>query len=148
MADRRVIPFHVEHYLEATQGMPVFGDPREHGRVFEQAGPAWTGLVNDHVAAVAGIIILHPGLGEAWAVVTPLGRQHIRFVHRAVREGLRAIIQEHQLIRVQAKVIPDFFPGRLWAAHLGFREESRMPLAAPGGRDFLMCVQFPKGVRR
>jgi hypothetical protein len=148
MADRRVIPFHVEHYIEATREMALEIAPREAALLYRKTGPAWTAMVGDQVAACAGIIVLHHGLGEAWAVVTPLGLANVRFVHRAVRDGLQAIIQEHSLIRVQAKVIAGFFPGRLWAAHLGFREESRMPLAAPGGRDFIMCVQFPKGVRR
>jgi hypothetical protein len=147
MAECRVIPFHVEHYLEAVQGMPVIGDPTENGRCFERAGPAWTGMIGDAVAGCAGVALLSPGVGEAWAVLTPLGLGHMRWIHRAVRDALRAIIAEHRLRRVQARVIADFFPGRLWAAHLGFREESRMFLAAPGGRDFIMCAMYPKGGR-
>ena len=147
MAERRVIPFHVEHYLEATEGMTLLGDASDTGRLFERGGPAWTGMIGDAVGGCAGIAILSPGVGEAWAVLTPLGLGHMRFIHRAVRDGLRAIVTEHRLRRVQARVPADFFPGRIWAAHLGFREEGRMYLAAPGGRDFLMYAMYPKGGR-
>jgi hypothetical protein len=145
MAERRVIPFHVEHYLEATKGIAVLGDPAKIGENLGGSGPAWTGMIGEAVGGCAGVMILNPGVGEAWAVLTPLGLAHMRFMHRAVRDGLKTIIAEHDLRRVQARVIADFYPGRLWAAHLGFKEESRMYLAAPGGRDFLMCAMYRNG---
>ena len=143
MANRRVIPFHVEHYLDASRRMAVLGDRERIGQTFATEGPAWTGMIGDAIGGCAGIMILSPGVGEAWAVLTPLGLAHMRFMHRAVREGLRTIIADHGLRRVQARVVADFFPGRLWVAHLGFQEESRMYRAAPGGGDFLMYAMYP-----
>lgn len=145
MAECRVIPFQAEHYLDASRGLPVLGDRLETGQAFARTGPAWTGMIGDAIGGCAGIMILLPGVGEAWAVLTPLGCQHMRFIHRAVRDGLATIIREHGLRRVQARVLADFAPGRRWAAHLGFCVESRMLRAAPGGRDFLMCAMYPTG---
>ncbi len=141
MTKLRIVPFEPVHYLEATKGWPVLVMPPEESAViYAKAGPAWTGLVDNAVAACAGVAIQYAGVGEAWAVWTPLGRQHLRDVHRAVRKGLVEIIASHGLRRIEARILVDFWAGRLWAQHLGFEFESTMAKAAPGGADFVMYV--------
>ena len=139
-----VVPFEPAHYLEAVSGAPYEGDPEASAEVYYKAGPAWTGLVDGAVVACAGIMLLWPGLGEAWAVWTPRGRAHIRSIHRAVRDGMRDIVDDHHLRRVQAKVVEGFWEGRLWANHLGFNIEARMQKYGPNGETFDQLVYFPE----
>ncbi len=85
MTKLRVVPFEPAHYLEATKGWPVLLASHEQSAEFyaKANNPAWTALLNNAVAACAGVVIHYAGVGEAWAVWTPLGRQHVRQVHRA-----------------------------------------------------------------
>lgn len=138
MAKVQVVPFMPAHYLEAVRDVPSWIRPEDSAAAFYQGGPAWTGLVDGAVAICAGISIRWEGLGEAWAVWTPLGQRHLRGCHRAVRSGMAQIIADHRLRRVQAVVIEDFWAGRLWASHLGFEEESTLPAYGPNGETMVM----------
>lgn len=131
-----VLPFKPDDY--AAIAPPQEGrDLWEDGATYARHGPAFTGWVDGQVAAVAGVLIYHPGVGHAWAVWGRLGYQHPMFVHRAVCRNLVNIIQTHDLVRVDADVLKPFQAGRRWATRLGLKFESEMPKAAPRGQDFV-----------
>ena len=141
MGDRRVVPYESAHYIEAA-GTP---QPPDAGQFYAQH-PAWTALIDDRVAACAGIIIRWAGVGEAWAIWTPLGQEprHRRFIHRAVRDGLWRIIAARGLYRVQAQIATACWPARLWAHHLGFTvDEGDMALYGPNRESYTQVVLFP-----
>lgn len=140
---REVIPFTTDHYVVATAGMHPWQDAEAAGRLYETRGPAYSGFVDGELAVCAGVVILYPGLGEAWAVVTDLGRRHPLFVTRAVRRGLQQIIRDHRLRRVQADVVTAHTPALEWARAFGFRDESTMPLYGPHGEGFTRLAMFP-----
>jgi hypothetical protein len=142
----RVEPFVASHYVKAVSNLPPLPEfaPWSIGIKAEAGGPAWTGLVNDEVACCAGVMLLYSGVGEAWAVMTNVGRQHSLFVHRQVSRILRDIIRHQRLRRVQADVIESFVAGRRWAESLGFTQESEMRLAGPRGETLVRYAMFPK----
>lgn len=127
-------------YVEATKGMFPWSDHRKSGEMYAKAGPCFAGFVDGELAAVAGVVLgLVPwgGVGEAWAVLTDLGRAHPLFVHRRVVRALKAIIREHNLHRVQATVLEPFTVGATWCEALGMVQEGRMPRYGPEGETML-----------
>lgn len=140
----RILPMMVEHYLEATAGVPAWGDLATFARSQIDNGPAGAALIDDQLAAVAGVVIAWPGMGEAWAVLTDLGRRHPMVCHRLVARELRAIIRDYRLHRVQADILRSFQAGRIWASRLGFRKEGMMRRYGPDRADFVRYVLLPE----
>lgn len=110
--------------------------PREIGRLYARYGPAYSMWIDGQIAGCAGVMIPWDGHGDAWAILTPLGRRHPGLVHRAVREHFARIRTDYKLRRVQADVIADFTAGRRWAEHLGLHLEGLMPAFGPKGETF------------
>lgn len=131
-----VLPFKPDDYVAVAPPNPG-RDLWADGATYAGLGPAYTAWVDGQVAAVAGVMIVYPGVGHAWAVWGPLGFQHPVFVHRAVWRGLVKIVRDHSLVRVDANVLKQFQAGRRWALRLGMAFESEMPKAAPHGQDFV-----------
>ena len=107
-------------------------------------GPAYTATVDDQVIGCAGVsLCTYAPWGTAWALLGPLGREYGRGVSRAVAAGLRGIIRDYGLVRVEAEVLADHALGRRWVDWLGFTEEGRMPLRGPNGATMIRYVLFP-----
>lgn len=138
-----VVPFEPNHYVEAINSPHVIGDAYEAGVIYHDRGPAFTGLIDGKVAACAGVATFWPGMGEAWAVVTELGRQHRREVHRAVKTIFGSIVRDGGYHRIQADVVANFAVGRRWAEHLGFEFESFMRKYGPRGEDYVRYRILP-----
>lgn len=128
-----------DDFAEAAKYSPVWFDARATARS-HLTGDALSGFIDERLAACAGIMGFWPGVGEAWAILTDVGRAHPMLVHRAIRDGLRAIMRERQYRRIQADVYRDFEVGRIWAVRLGFRKESVMRAYAPDGKDMVRYV--------
>lgn len=110
--------------------------PREIGRLYARYGPAYSMWIDGALAGCAGVMIPWDGHGDAWAVLTPIGRRYRGLVHRAVIEHFARIRSDYKLRRVQADVIADFAAGRRWCEHLGLRFEGLMPAFGPKGETF------------
>jgi len=138
----RIVPLEVEHYRQAMGDSCPWLDVDQAAREHLSHGPAFSGLIGDDLAACAGVMIPWVGLGEAWAVLTPLGRQHPMMVHRAILRFLRSIIEHEQLVRVHADAVREFHVARRWLLRLGFRKESVMRRygPGPGHPDFVRYV--------
>ena len=140
----------VEDYLEAVDYGRTWAkgayasDPRLVADTYIARGPCYAGFLDGKLLGVAGICLLWPGVGEAWAVPTEWGRRHGKHYHRAVRDGYRQIVTEQRLRRVHAWVDAEFWVGIRWAMALGFRVETpRLRGYGPQGQDFVLLSQFP-----
>jgi hypothetical protein len=112
------------------------GSARELGRLYSRYGPAYTLWIGDRIAACMGVMIPWEGHGDGWAVWTPLGLRHPGLVHRMAKPGLRRIIRDYKLRRLQADVIAAFPAGRRWAEHMDLTFEGLMPAFGPHGETF------------
>jgi len=144
----RVGHYHVEpyrewHYLEATKGLYAWQDAHKTARLYGDRGPAWTLFLGDQILATAGVVVIHPGLGEAWAVLTDAGRAHPLRVVRAIARRLTAIIEAERLRRCQAHVVQAHAPAVRLLLLLGFAVETPLRAYGPNGEDFLMMVRYP-----
>jgi hypothetical protein len=142
----QLVPYRAEHYRAATRGglSPLVGlVSDESADYYASRGVGYTGFVGDAIAGCAGVVTYWPGVGEAWAVLTDVGRAHPLFVHRSVSRGLREIVASSRLRRVQADVVADFAIGRRWVECLGFEFESLMRRYGPNGEDFARYRVLP-----
>jgi hypothetical protein len=145
-AGYEVRPFTPADYVAAIGDGWCISTPRQVGELFAATGPAYTALVDGEVAAVAGIAVMWPGVAEAWAVLTAVGRAHPAFVHRAVARTLRGLVRQLGLRRLQASVDASNPVALRWAEVLGFRPEGVMRAYGPQGQDFVRFAMFPGGL--
>jgi len=106
--------------------------------VYGDAGPAYTALVEDRVILCAGIMLMWPGVGTAWAVVSPLIEVYPVAGSAAVMYGLRYLIDRHQLHRVQAPIYEKFERGIQWAEFLGFKREGLLTAYGRNRENYIM----------
>ncbi len=91
-----------------------------------QRGPAFTALYNAEPFAMGGVMIIWPGLGEAWAMFRPDFRRHKLFIHRETLRHLKWIAAKHKLKRIQAVADAWSDPACQWLESLQFRHEGEM----------------------
>lgn len=138
----QVVPMIAEHYIAAATHYPAWGDPADHARAHLACGPCFSAFRDGVLLACAGVNILQPGVGEAWATWTPAGLR-VPLVHRVIVRMLTEIIVAHNLHRVQAKAMRKFYVGRAWLHRLGFRREATLRRFGPNQEDFVQYVRLP-----
>lgn len=137
-------PFRPED-LVAFRSAAVFGAETEAALIKRAAaslaaGPAWTLRRDGRVLGCGGVVLLWPGVGEAWSLSAAADGAAL-VMTRAVAAGLAAAEADHGLHRVQASVRRDNGRGRRWLAVLGFEEEGIMRAYGPDGADFVRVAR-------
>ena len=107
-------------------------------------GPAFTILNEKEIIGIAGVVILWPGVGEAWTFLNPSFKRYAKSIHRAVKEKLQEIMDTFNLHRVQTTVLDGFEAGIRWVKRLGFEEEGIMKAYGPNGEDFIRFARVRK----
>jgi len=117
-------PFHAEDLL-ACQDRDT-RDPQAWSlaREKERRGPAYTARVGDTVIACAGVMVVWPGVGMAWVVLTDEAVPFRVWVTRTIRAVLRDVVRALALHRVEAVVLADSPRNLRWIRALGFRPEN------------------------
>ena len=110
---------------------------------WKTGGPAYTLVIDGQIVGCAGVMLLKWGRGEAWTLLSGLLYQYPKTCFKAVRDGLKGIIRDEGLTRVQALVRPDFEEGKRFMSHLGFKEEGILAAYGPGGEDVIMFGRVP-----
>ena len=103
---------------------------RPEGELAEQYkknGPAYTAYVEGVRIGMAGVNILWPGTGEAWALFGNGYEQYGIFIHRSAKRFLDVIAAEHKMIRIQAVAENTSRVAISWLFHLGFEYEGERP---------------------
>lgn len=101
--------------------------PGEMAEIYGKKGPAFTAFVDGQAIGMAGVNLLWPGTGEAWAIFGSGYETHGIFIHRSVVKYLERIVRENKLIRLQAVAQADNRTNVAWLFHLGFKYEGEMP---------------------
>ena len=90
-------------------------------------GPAFSLFADGVIIAIAGIAIIWPGMGEAWALFGKDFKKHKITIHRETLRGLKWIAAKHGLRRIQAAADRDNPMTSRWLYSLGFKFEGIMP---------------------
>ena len=113
----------------------AFTDHAERVQALAGLGPAFTLMDGDEPVASAGIMLLSPGVGEAWAALSRHVTRRPVAVHRRVARYLALAEDNLGLNRVQALCLAANRRGGLWFTRLGFAKEGRLRRFLPGGVD-------------
>lgn len=111
-----------------------------YGRMLFAPGLSYSAMTdNGKLLGSGGIIPLHRGVGDAWAVFSTemepgASRQWLR-VDRAVRLFLHGHLGK-DFWRLQTYVRSDFEHGHKWAARLGFTSPAQLHRWGPDGADY------------
>jgi hypothetical protein len=132
----RIVPFEPWHLEQiALQPAQAFVGPMldpDYGAELAAAGEAYSALMDGCVLASCGIVPVHPGLANAWALLSACGPDRFLRIHKAVARFLK----RQPFRRVQTTVRSDFAAGHRWARALGFTAEARLEAWGPEGDDY------------
>ena len=108
-------------------------------------GPAFTCLCEGKVIGSAGIVPKHPGVGEAWILLTQDALLHGLVVARHTKRGLARLMEEGGYRRVQITIEhgQDDLIG--WMHFLGFQIEGIMRKYGRDGADHYLCARLNGG---
>ena len=113
--------------------------------MYAQAGPAYTAIAYDQVVLCAGIMLMWPGVGTAWAVVSPLIERYRVSGSAAAMYGLKYLIDKYQFHRVQAPVYEKFDRGIRWVEFLGFKREGPLEAFGRNRENYIMYAWIKEG---
>jgi len=135
-----IIPFEPEHLKlmavrEEEADVKAHKDFTKWAEANHTPGTSYSGFYEGRLLGCAGVRILWPGVGEAWAQFSP---EIINFGKEAyvyVGEYLKKIIEDNNLHRVQGNVDSEFLIAHKYIQNLGFKIEGKMLKYGPTGRD-------------
>ena len=107
----------------------------------EESGKCITGWVDDEIIGVAGIDMLWKGCGDIWLMLTPAIYKNVREGYRCIRDGMKKLIDDNNLRRVQSYGRVDFAACHNHFAHLGFEVEGMAKGYTSDGVD---CIMYAK----
>lgn len=136
-----IVPFKPEHLesFKENGGKVLVGNISNMGEILKQLGlkkTIFSGIVEGRVVAIAGIMFLWNGVGEAWASFTPEGEHYMKSIHRKSKEIIRYCL-ENGFWRIQTNILAGFHKGIKWVEGLGFKYEGEMRKFSPDGKDMI-----------
>lgn len=134
----KIIPFEPEHLATMIGHHAVESDKKAlealgQAHVYLQLGPCYSIIVGDEIIWCGGLVVLWPGVAEAWAVPSWAVADYPLTVHRAVKQTLARLIQTLNLRRIQCSVVREYLQSRNWVKRLGFCFEGKMKNYGPDG---------------
>lgn len=121
-----IVPYKAEHYMSIENGINLFGEVKEFLSKQYLRGPAYTMFAGKEIVGCAGVMILWSGVGEAWAIATPIARKYPIYIVKTVRKVIDIIMKSMKLERMQAVVDKENKVGQKFTRKLGFEEEGAM----------------------
>lgn len=100
-------------------------------------------LADGEVVACGGVVIIWPGVGEAWMRTSPLLERYPVASLRLTKQFLNTAANCLKLRRMQCTVRKGYAPAIKWAERLGFASEGVLRGFGPDGEDYIM---FSRGL--
>ena len=109
----------------------------EYAESLAQGGPHFSALHDGAVVGCAGVWMIEPHRGIAWALIATGIGINMLHMHKAVKRFL----DECQVPRIETSVNYDFTQGHRWMEMLGFEAEGVMRKYYPDGSDAIMYAR-------
>lgn len=106
-------------------------------------GPCFTALLHGSPVACFGLVLMWPGVAEAWMLTDEAIKGHALALTRAARKFFDCAEQSFQLHRTQITCDTRFEGAVEWAQAVGFRVEARLRRYGPDGTDHVLMTRLP-----
>ena len=111
---------------------------RELAQAREDNDQCITGVVNDRIIGCGGIDIMWPGVGEVWVLLAYDIGIYSMAAYEVIQDGLKKLIEDNNLRRVQAWGRVGFDASHTLFRHLGFVPEGIARKYGYDGEDFIL----------
>ena len=120
----QIIPFRARHVSviapNVSEEMMILAE------CAERTGRGYTGCLLGDPVGCAGVAIQRAGMGECWALFSPIIKTMPLSLFRAVKKGLDEIILESRLTTLYAVVEPTDKSAARFMEHLGFEMKKHL----------------------
>lgn len=145
-------PFEIAHLADMDlrepdrRALEGVGDIKAYIDQWTKTGIGFTAFVEDRPLGAGGVVLLRQGVGEVWALTTPLVETHRIAVGRAFMVALPAIVKALKLHRVQVSVQRCHRASRRLVERMGFIEEAPcLHRYGSNGEDYVLYAAYPEG---
>lgn len=111
---------------------------REMAKEREDSGMCVTGWIDGKPECVAGIDMMWEGVGDVWLMITPFIDNHVKESYKCIRKGLKKLIEDNKIRRLQSYGRVDFAQCHTLFKHLGFEVEGLARQYTQDGVDAIM----------
>src|SRR3990167_8540466 len=95
-------------------------------KMYENSGYSWTGIVDDTVLGMGGVVPVWPGVACGW-LLTGCGIEEYKvFLHKTVNGVINDAIRNLKLHRIETTILVNHSISQRWAERLGFHNEGLM----------------------
>lgn len=141
----RLVPFTSEHFdMLAGHVQPIIDLSLlayANLSTWLAMGPGFSLFVGEEIVGAAGIVSAGRGVGEAWGIFSPeQAKRNVRQVLTLGRAGLKALVQQMALHRVETVCPANDKTAMLWLRALGFHQESLMHQYGADKSDYYKYV--------
>ena len=136
-----IVPFKVEHAVELMRGELTESNLAKSDEIAERdgsfylsRGPCFSGVEDGRVLGSAGIMLMWPGVGEAWVLFSKDVENIKKFVYETVTDYLITLVCDLDLRRVQAHCSTELPEAVRFLEQMGFEREGMGVSIFRGGR--------------
>ena len=138
-----VVEFEARHCTDLIlQDAQSFTQPLlrmpDYAQALIDGGPHFSAMLDGRVIGCAGVWMIEPHRGIAWALLAEDIGKSIFHMHKAVKRFL----EEVEIQRIETAVDYNFHAGHRWAKMLGFRAEGVMRRFFPDGHDAILYARI------
>ena len=132
MGNIRILPFNPEHIRGAefrepdARAVQDFANLEEYLLVHTSSGESYSIFVDSVWACAGGVVMLREGVGEAWALTTPLVSEYRISIARCAIKYLGGMIERLNLHRVQASIQETHKDSIKFMEYMGFEFEGTL----------------------
>jgi hypothetical protein len=108
------------------------------GNIFFRGGPAYTCVNKENILFCAGIVLIMPGVGEAWSYCDVSVKKHPFDVLHYQKKYLLKEMDRLELHRVQAHCLTSWKTAYKYLEKIGFQREGLIRKYDPEGRNYYL----------
>ena len=131
---------HDEKNVKNKEEFKTWAEANAHGAAFTARR-----ISDGKIIACAGVRILWPGCGEAWAIFCNEIHRHKIEIHKNITAYLKIIINDFKLRRIQAYVRADVPVAVDYIEHMGFEREGLLRKFGLDGEDQYIYAMILEG---